>query len=381
MLYAPTGERLAIMQGQAFAEARVYLPAGGVARYNSSGLTDYWHPDWLGTSRLESTPSRTVDVDAAFAPYGEMYAHSGSFDMTFTGSTYTDHASDLYDFPAREYHPTWGRWLRPDPAGLAAVDLSNPQSLNRYAYGLNRPTSVTDPLGLNCKVTDTCGGQNGGAGYNDARPFYPGGCPAFFPEECWPPNVSQETLAAEAAYIAYNCIGCVTFQGNLYGQDYDRTFPSSDAYFDWRSSLAALPINQIIAAYALGCQYATNPCGSNNSASVRYVGLTYNVTLNGNPLNQTAAAEAGYKDPLGYFHREPDGTPDPSYYLGFGNLLGIDAGHVVATSGGVEAHYDSWGPLNPFHWMEAVLSLFINTRNQAGAGTPYTCSVVGGCHP
>jgi hypothetical protein len=40
---------------------------------------------------------------------------------------------------------TEGRWLSPDPL---AGDLSNPQSLNRYAYVLNNPTTLTDPLGL-----------------------------------------------------------------------------------------------------------------------------------------------------------------------------------------------------------------------------------------
>src|SRR3989442_872619 len=38
-----------------------------------------------------------------------------------------------------------GRWLSPDPIG---GDISNPQSLNRYAYVLNNPTSLIDPLGL-----------------------------------------------------------------------------------------------------------------------------------------------------------------------------------------------------------------------------------------
>jgi len=37
------------------------------------------------------------------------------------------------------------RWLTPDPLG---VDVTNPQSLNRYAYVLNNPPSLTDPLGL-----------------------------------------------------------------------------------------------------------------------------------------------------------------------------------------------------------------------------------------
>jgi hypothetical protein len=40
---------------------------------------------------------------------------------------------------------TEGRWLTPDPLG---GNITNPQSLNRYAYALNNPTSMTDPSGL-----------------------------------------------------------------------------------------------------------------------------------------------------------------------------------------------------------------------------------------
>jgi len=35
--------------------------------------------------------------------------------------------------------------MTPDPLG---GDITNPQSLNRYAYALNNPTTLTDPLGL-----------------------------------------------------------------------------------------------------------------------------------------------------------------------------------------------------------------------------------------
>ena len=48
----------------------------------------------------------------------------------------------------REYSPSQGRWWTPDPAGLAAVDPSNPQSWNRYAYVNGSPLNSTDPLGL-----------------------------------------------------------------------------------------------------------------------------------------------------------------------------------------------------------------------------------------
>ena len=37
------------------------------------------------------------------------------------------------------------RWTSPDRLG---GDITNPQSLNRYAYALNNPTTLTDPSGL-----------------------------------------------------------------------------------------------------------------------------------------------------------------------------------------------------------------------------------------
>jgi RHS repeat-associated protein len=55
--------------------------------------------------------------------------------------------SDLGDALYREYSIPQGRWLSPDRAGLAAVDPSNPQSWNRYAYVLNNPLANVDPDG------------------------------------------------------------------------------------------------------------------------------------------------------------------------------------------------------------------------------------------
>src|SRR5207244_11805595 len=45
----------------------------------------------------------------------------------------------------RQATPNQGRWLSPDPLG---GDVANPQSLDRYAYALNSPTNLVDPLGL-----------------------------------------------------------------------------------------------------------------------------------------------------------------------------------------------------------------------------------------
>src|ERR1700730_17121989 len=73
--------------------------------------------------------------------------------LDFTGDTQDSFSGLLYDTPNRELHPGEGRWMSPDPAGLAA-DPSNPQSWNRYAYVLNNPLSATDPTGLWCVWED-----------------------------------------------------------------------------------------------------------------------------------------------------------------------------------------------------------------------------------
>ncbi len=46
---------------------------------------------------------------------------------------------------ARSHINRFGRFSSPDPL---AGDVTNPQSLNRYAYVLNNPTNLTDPQGL-----------------------------------------------------------------------------------------------------------------------------------------------------------------------------------------------------------------------------------------
>ena len=150
IVYDALGNKLALMNGtSALVKAFAPLPGGGTAVYNASGLQYYRHPDWLGSSRFSSTPSRTMYNDLAYAPFGEQYAAAGTTGITnvsFAGNN-QDTTTNLYDAANREYE-ILGRWPSPDPAGSAAANPANPQSWNRYAYVLNNPLIFTDPTGL-----------------------------------------------------------------------------------------------------------------------------------------------------------------------------------------------------------------------------------------
>jgi RHS repeat-associated protein len=146
IVYSPLG-KIALMNGSTLVKAFVPLPGGGTAVYNSSGLAYYRHPDWLGSSRLTSDYSRALYSSSSYAPFGEQYAVTGTADPSFTGQN-SDTVSSLYDFLFRRESPSQGRWISPDPLGIGAVDITDPQTWNRYAYVGNRPLSNIDPLGL-----------------------------------------------------------------------------------------------------------------------------------------------------------------------------------------------------------------------------------------
>jgi RHS repeat-associated protein len=61
----------------------------------------------------------------------------------FTGQRF-DAASNVYDYGARFYDPTPGRFLQPDSIVPGAYDS---QALNRYAYVRNNPLGRIDPSG------------------------------------------------------------------------------------------------------------------------------------------------------------------------------------------------------------------------------------------
>src|SRR5260370_2676369 len=148
ILYSPVG-KTALMSGSALTKAFLRLPGGATAIYNSSGLAYYRHSDHPGSSRLTSTASRTLYSSTAYAGFGEQYAKSGTADPSFTGQN-SDTVASLYDFSFRRQSMSQGPWISPDPPGIPPVIPASPQPRNRYAYVLNNPLSLVDPLGLYC---------------------------------------------------------------------------------------------------------------------------------------------------------------------------------------------------------------------------------------
>ncbi len=216
ILYAPNGAKLALMNGQAVTKMFVPLPGGATAVYAGTSLSYYRHPDWLGSSRIASTTSRTVYYDGAYAPFGESYNETGTTDRSFTGQNQDLGATDLYDFLYREHSAIEGRWISPDPAGMAAVDPSLPQSWNRYAYVSGDPTSQTDPLGLDgaCGPSGTWMGEGcysyGGTGSSDmtqAYSQYVGQNASLYASEFASKYHTQDTTGIGSAGWWYDALG------------------------------------------------------------------------------------------------------------------------------------------------------------------------------
>ncbi len=133
----------------------IYLNGQLAAQY-SNGTTYFVHPDHLGSTRLVTGLNQAVVQNLDYLPFGELNSsNSGITTHEFTGDE-RDAETGLDHTWFRQYSSSLGRWMHPDPAGLAAVDPGNPQSWNRYAYVLDNPLNLIDPLGLCPPGADDC---------------------------------------------------------------------------------------------------------------------------------------------------------------------------------------------------------------------------------
>jgi len=115
-----------------------------VGEQQSAGWV-YHLPDALGSVRQLADASAQVTLARGYMPYGETLwsVGTGSSAYGFTGENF-DASVALVFLRARYMQPRFGVFLSRDPW---EGDVSQPKTLNPYAYSLNNPVLLTDPSG------------------------------------------------------------------------------------------------------------------------------------------------------------------------------------------------------------------------------------------
>jgi len=187
----PAGHYLGDDPTSGWQDERIWLGDRYLAMYYPAygNITEFMHTNAQGTTTMELQANGTIKTDIIFYPFGQVWAYDNWDEIQFFGGMENwDWTNGLGYTPNRTYRANHGRWLSPDPL---AGDISNPQSLNRYAHALNNPTSLNDPLGLDSCPEDgvtiddpACGGTGGGGGGSGGGPPIPGGNPGGDPVYC-----------------------------------------------------------------------------------------------------------------------------------------------------------------------------------------------------
>lgn len=128
------------VNGQTPQLTKYYLVNGQrIAVRTGSAPVIYLYQDALGST---SATSANTNNSMRYWPYGA--TRSGTLDTPYRYTGQRIEPTGLYFYQARWYDPALGRFLQPD---TIVPDPANPQSLNRYAYGLGNPVKCADPTG------------------------------------------------------------------------------------------------------------------------------------------------------------------------------------------------------------------------------------------
>lgn len=124
----------------------VFFSGRRIARIDSLANVYYYYADQVGTTRTITTSSGTLCYDAEFTPYGQEMTHTNTCPQNYKFTGYERDAETGLDYAfARYYNPLLDRFMSADPL---IGNLSDPQSLNRYAYVENNPQNYFDPSGM-----------------------------------------------------------------------------------------------------------------------------------------------------------------------------------------------------------------------------------------
>jgi RHS repeat-associated protein len=120
----------------------VYLEDQPLAMIRPGEAVYYYHNDRLGTPQALTDESGAVAWKAAYAPFGRarVLVHEVENPLRLPGQYFDEETGWHYNY-FRYYDPETGRYVTPDPIGLAG-------GINPYAYVGNDPINMIDPLGL-----------------------------------------------------------------------------------------------------------------------------------------------------------------------------------------------------------------------------------------
>jgi len=134
--------------------SKSYVYAGSrllstITKSGSSELTEYHHPDRLGTKLVTDSTANTAKSQSTL-PFGALISAEtqATTNQKFTlydrsGVTGLDYAVN------RTYNSGQSRFTQVDPIGIGASSIGDPQSLNMFAYTQNDPVDFVDPTGEN----------------------------------------------------------------------------------------------------------------------------------------------------------------------------------------------------------------------------------------
>ena len=127
----------------------VYLGGRLLATLSGSG-TQYYHPDRLGTRLVTDGATGTVTTEQVNLPFGTaLGAESSGASNNRRFTSYDRSTNTGLDYAVnRFYNGAQGRFTQVDSIGMSAASLTDPQTLNLYAYVGNDPVNRLDPTGL-----------------------------------------------------------------------------------------------------------------------------------------------------------------------------------------------------------------------------------------
>jgi RHS repeat-associated protein len=155
-----------------------------------------------------------------------------------------DTESGLDYFGARHYDSSMGRFMSPDPTGLAYANPNNPQSLNLYGYALNNPLMNVDPTGTTCQTN-----QDDGSVYDDEDGL---GCASIEQEDATNPSLNN---------FYYNFSGNVNTLSDESSAALSQVFQSNSSLFNFKSPTAGsgcIPLSSAGQAITKGLGAAAN---------------------------------------------------------------------------------------------------------------------------